>query len=457
MEFNLKEVSAPYRGIPSSSVDKYEIKTGIDKDGKHVYRKYTYPNELSKYRVLPKDFSHNYGFKADRLFGMDKFNAGSSKSITIVEGEDDVPSAWYMLGEKYPVVGLPGAGISSNLIRDCFDYLNSFKEIIVCTDNDAAGNKAADKLANAFPNKVYRVKMTTHKDPNEFLMAGHEKDFFYAWQNRDKYIPTGVYNTPGQFKSILNQLDSSSYIPTTISDLNDTIKGLMRGHLMVITGPEGQGKTEILRKFEYDILKNHQEVPIAVLHMEESKRTTLMSYACYALNKNVRDPDHGLPMVDIEKAIEDLTKTEKLYLFDFSNDEDPVSILDKVKYFATACDCHYIFIDPIQQLSYGKDKDSTEEQVLSQIAVQLERLATELNVGIIITSHVNDNGDTRSSRMIGKSASVRLDLQRDHMNPDPDIRNTTKISVSKNRPVGKTGYGCTLTFNPESFTLEEMA
>ena len=58
--------------------------------------------------------------------------------------------------------------------------------------------------------------------------------------------------------------------------------------------------------------------------------------------------------------------------------------------------------------------------------------------------------------MIGKSDSVRIDLKRDHMNPDPDIRNTTTLSVSKNRPTGKTGYGGTLKFDPNTFMLEEL-
>jgi DNA primase len=249
----LTEVSAPYRSIPKSSVEKYGTRTGIDKDGKHVYRVYPYPHG-EKLRILPKDFSQNGGFKNSHLFGMDKFNAGSSPHITIVEGEDDVPSAYYMLGEKHPVVGIPGASISGQLLQQCHEYLNSFKQIIVCTDADDAGNKAADRLANAFPNKVYRVKMTTHKDPNEFLAAGHEKEFFWAWQNREKYVPSGIFNTPSQFKDILRLKESNSYVPTAISDLNDVIKGLMQGHLTVLTGPEGQGKTEVMRRFEYDIL-----------------------------------------------------------------------------------------------------------------------------------------------------------------------------------------------------------
>jgi replicative DNA helicase len=162
----------------------------------------------------------------------------------------------------------------------------------------------------------------------------------------------------------------------------------MQGHLTVITGPEGQGKTEIMRMFEYHILANHPTVPIAILHMEESKKTTLVSLASYMLGVNLRDPDHTVPQTTIDDAIDKLTKSENLYLFEFGVDDDPLAILEKVRYFKEACGCKYIFIDPIQQLSYGKDGESTEEQTLTKISVQLERLATEFNIGIVVTAHV---------------------------------------------------------------------
>jgi twinkle protein len=449
-----KHIVLPYRSIPLSSVDHYGIRTGVSKSGEQIERLYPYP-QGDKRRILPKDFSSNKGFSNNELFGMDKFNAGTSRHITIVEGEDDAPSAYFMLGEKFPVIAIPGAGVSRDLLVNCHKYLDSFSEIVVCTDGDAAGEVAAKKIASAFPNKVSRVSLTKHKDPNDFLVNGDQKDFLFAWHNRQKYVPKGIYNTPDQFKGILSQEDMNDYLPTPSDFLNEKIKGLMRGHLTVITGPEGQGKTEILRWLEYDILKNHKDTPIAVLHMEESKKTCLTSLACYELGVNLRDPDHKVAKKDIDDAINELTKDNNLYLFDFGVDEDPLDIVDRVRYFSEVCGCHYIFIDPIQQLSYGKETTDTEEKILSQISVQLERVATELNIGIVLTTHVNDDGQTRSSRMIGKSASVRIDIQRDHMNPDPDIHNLTKLSVSKNRPVGKSGYGGSLMFDPLSFMLRE--
>ncbi len=449
----VKSKHVAYRNLDLDVVKFYDITTGYDASNKEIRREYPYP-EQPKYRYLPKDFSKNKGFKANKLFGMDKFNAGSSKFITIVEGEDDAPAAYQMLGKTFPVVSLPSAGVSAALIQECAPYLDSFQQIVVCTDNDSAGQAAAKRLATAFPNKVYLVKMEKYKDPQEFLAAGQKKSFFFTWNNRKKHVPSGFWNTPDQFEEILNTTETQEFVETPITQLNDTISGLMKGHLTVLTGPEGQGKTEIMRMFEYHVLKETDKI-IGVLHMEESRKTCLESYACYELKANIRDPAHMVPRAKINDAIRELTKDHNLFLFDFHIDEDPLSILDKVRYLAVACQCDYIFIDPIQQLAYGKERDQSEEQTLSQISVQLERLATELNVGIVMTTHVNDDGQTRSSRMIGKSASVRIDLNRDHMSTDPLVRNTTRLSISKNRPTGTTGYGGQVVFDPDTFTIQE--
>jgi len=452
-EVKLEDKIVGYRGIKERVAKKYGVLTGFNDKGEEVRRSYPYPKQF-KHRYLPKDFTKNMGFKADCLFGMDKFNAGSSKAITIVEGEDDAPSGYQMLGETYPVVALPGAGVSHALLQNCHKWLDAFSEIVVCTDADDAGDSAASKIASAFPNKVSRVSLTKHNDPNDFLQAGDSKAFLFSFHNREKYTPAGVYNTATQFKTIVREEVTSDYVPTPCSTLNDKIKGLMQGHLTVITGPEGQGKTEILRWFEHHVWKTTDKT-IAVLHMEEGKKTCLMSYLCYELGQNLRDPDNIVPQAEIDVGLEGLSKDGRLFLFDFNMDDDPLHVLDKVRYFKEACGADFIFIDTIQQLAYGNEKDASEERTLSQLAVQLEKLATQLNVGIVLTTHVNDAGQIRSSRMIGKAASVRIDLERDHMNIDPDIANVTHLSISKNRPLAQTGYGGTVKFDPDTFTLKE--
>ena len=84
-----------------------------------------------------------------------------------------------------------------------------------------------------------------------------------------------------------------------------------------------------------------------------------------------------------------------------------------------------------------------------------KELAAELGVGIITIGHTNDDGAVKYCRMIEQRASVVVELQRDKMSEDSDERNTTRLLVTKNRPVGPTGYAGQLKFNTHSFTLEE--
>lgn len=57
--------------------------------------------------------------------------------------------------------------------------------------------------------------------------------------------------------------------------------------------------------------------------------------------------------------------------------------------------------------------------------------------------------------MIEQRASVVVELQRNKMAEDVNERNTTKLLVTKNRPVGPTGFAGQLKFNPDTFMLSE--
>lgn len=233
----------PMRGVDSDVEKFYGVQTGMSESGDPVTRVYPYPHR-PKTRILPKDFSKNYGFTNDYLFGMDKFNAGSSKYLTITEGEEDTLAAYQLLGKTFPVVSLPSAGSVKSVLqnKEAYNFIKAFSAIIIATDNDEAGNKSAEILQRAFPGRCYRVNMTTHKDASAYLQAGHGSDFKFAWINRQKYVPDNVFNTTDQFEKIIRDDKGSMYIPTGIADLDERLLGLMQGHFTVFTAPEGVGK-----------------------------------------------------------------------------------------------------------------------------------------------------------------------------------------------------------------------
>ena len=449
-----EEVYVSHRGLTPDTQKKYCATSLVSSSGEVLARKYPYPTQ-EKYRWGKKDFSKNKGFKNNELFGLDLFDSTHS-TLTIVEGEEDTMSAYQMLSKKFPVpvVGTPGSNIKKELLEKNYEKLDSFKKIVIVPDNDEAGKALVESFAGLFGHKLYVVKLDRYKDANEYLVNDAEKDFQKLWQNAKKYTDNNIYNTPDQFNSILDVQSSHEYRETPISGLNEYIKGLMKGHLTVITGVEGQGKTEVLRMFEHHMLTTYPDVKIATCHLEETKENMLRTLACYVLKEDVRDPDTLVPLEKIKEAINELTKNDNLYMFDFPESTDPMFMIDRVKYLAEACGCEFIFIDPIQQLAYSQGDDS-EEQILSRLSVKLEKLASELNIGIVLTAHVNDDGQTRSSRMIGKSAGVRINLVRDHMNSDSVIRNTTQMFVNKNRPTARTGLAASVVFDPETFTISE--
>jgi hypothetical protein len=72
-----------------------------------------------------------------------------------------------------------------------------------------------------------------------------------------------------------------------------------------------------------------------------------------------------------------------------------------------------------------------------------------------MVSHVNDYGQTRGSRMIGKDCHVRINLTRDLEAKDDRLRRTTNVIISKNRPASRTGPAGKLLFDPLTYTLTE--
>jgi len=441
------------RGITAQTMQDYNVKTYSDR------QEYVYPSGGIKVRALPeKAFYAKNGFKGDELFGMNLYTAGSAKKLTITEGELDALSVAQMLKSSYinPVVSLPSATPSKKLWDKCYEWVNSFDQIILSVDNDDAGNEIAARIAKLFPNKVYRVDHSKYKDANEFLKAGAGAEFKAAWWNAKKYTPENILNTADQFLKLYQDTPNHQYVETGIRDLDDKILGLMQGHFTVFKAPTGIGKTELMRYLEYTLLK--KGIPIAAWHLEETKLRSLLGLVSYELNDNLTRRDlieDKQREADVIDAIKSLTKDELFYQFYLQDGEGSEELCDQIRYFSQACGVKYVFFEPIQDVIVGSS-DESKEQMLADLSVRLSKLAAELNVGIVSIGHTNDNGDFKYCRMIGQRASVIVNLQRDKDSTDMHERNTTHLHVEKNRPTGEVGQAGKMRFSTDTFTLREV-
>jgi twinkle protein len=255
---------AAHRSIPLSAIKKYQIDMVQNDDrmearypyfidGKHV---------ANKLRTKDKKFGWEYDDKdAARkveLFGQHLFPIGSAKQITLVEGEYDAPAAFTLLGSRYPVVSVASAGTAMRDVKNNFEYLDSFENIVVCLDGDEVGRSTAKQVAELFkPGKCRLLDLQECKDPNAYLAAGKSKQFVDEWYKAPAFMPDGLKIGSEMWDEIINR-PKHFQVDYPFHGLNKLTYGLRLSEMVVVTAETGIGKTSILKKIEYSLLMNSE-------------------------------------------------------------------------------------------------------------------------------------------------------------------------------------------------------
>jgi twinkle protein len=451
----MKKEYRDHRGIVERTMKFYDVETDVDENNKEIRHGYKYPDGKIKYRIFPKQFHADVGLKTDVFWGMNKFNGGSAKAVTICEGELDAMSAFQMLGSKYPVVSLPGATPKRTILENCFDWLNSFEKIYLSLDTDDKAEAFAMNLMNLFPGRVYKVNHDKYKDANEFLQAGAATSYTAAWWNAKLFTPSTIISDTSDFLNLYDDSVESDYIPTGIPELDSKILGLMQGHFTVLLAETGIGKTEMMRYLQYNLIKNHPDVKFAAWHLEETPRRSLLGLVSYDLNDNLTRKglvEQKGKVEEVRESIRNITANGNYMQFTLKESDGIEALCDQVRFLSEACGCKYIFFEPIQdvlQISDEKEKESK----LASLSIQLSKMASKLNVGIVTIAHTNENGDPKYCKMISQRASVRIVLSRNKEADSIVEKNTVYLKVTKNRPCGLEGDAGALTFDDRTFTL----
>lgn len=446
------------RGVSKEALSFFDCPVGVLGEVPKLLS-FPYPSG----RVLMKDLERKDFFwtgekKDDHtggdLFGQDKFPS-SGKAVTVCEGALDALSVYDMFGRKYPVVAVKSAQSAKNECGAAYDYLDSFDKIYLCFDNDAPGQEAARQVARLFDfNKVYLVDLV-RKDPNEYLEAGEAELFQKIWWSAKRFVPEGILASYSEFDKVIDDDTEKPSVPYPWETLQEMTYGARTGELVLFTALEGRGKTEIFRALEYHFLKTTDD-NIGIIHLEENKARTIKGLVGYEVQSPIHLPPYAISKEEIKSTFRKVTgRDERVHLYSHYGSDDPDVILSTVRFMAGACNCKRIFLDHITMVVSGLAGDD-ERRALDYISTRLAMMTEELDFTLFLISHVNDEGQTRGSRNISKVADLRIDLYRDIEAEDEMIRNTTKLTVSKNRFAGKTGPGGQLYFDPSTYVLKEI-
>lgn len=463
----------PRRGLTEEAIKKFGIDVCLDKsiDVAHRYPYYKDGHHVANKvrRRLEKNFYWEGDDKAAELFGQSLFPAGSAKSLTIVEGELDAPSAWLLTGSRYPVVSVKNAATAVKDIKTNYEYVNSFDEIVICFDKDEAktradgstfypGQDAALKVAELFqPGKCRILTLGHGKDPNDYRQKGIDpKIFVKEWWDAPRFSPVGLKTGDSMWDEISNR-PSSFAIPYPWEPLNDKTYGIRTSEAVLIMADTGSGKTTVFKEIEHAILTNPDAIAnnwgVGLLHLEEPNFDTALGLMSIEANKPFHLPDTPKTNEELRTHFDKVVNTDRLILYDHFGSNDINEILAKVRQMSVM-GCKYIFIDHLSIIV--SDMLGDERKQLDEISTKLKMLTMELDIAVFCVIHTNRQGMARGSAGPEKVANIFMSLHRDKKDPDDWRRNVLKIEIEKNRFSGRTGPCLWLFYREETGRLELM-
>ena len=446
METNLNP--KPFRGLLLDTVKTYGVTVADDSSTNH----FPYYDDkgavvAEKIRnVLSKQTFSQGDIKVAQFFGQKLFSSGG-KYITITEGEIDAMSAYQMLGSKWPVVSIKnGAQSAVKNVKQHFEYLDSFENIVICFDSDEPGITAANKVAQLFSPRKAKVMTLVDKDANDYLTKNKQKDFVSAWWNAKTYVPDGILASSSMIEGLAED-DTVDTVPYPWDGLNNITDGIRMSEMVVITAETGVGKTSILREVVYNLLKTTNE-RIGTLFLEETPR--ISSVGLTAMEANI--PAHKFKSVlsaeERKEFGKRLLSDDRVYFYDSFGSMDIDTLMSKIRYYAKGLDCRFVILDHISIVVSDGRNGADERKLLDEIATKLKTLTMELNISLIAVVHVNRQGQIRGTAGIEQLANMVIGLKRNKLSEDEIERNTTDVVVWKNRWTGETGTACHLYYDP---------
>ena len=464
------------RNIKEQTCKRYGVTVKMDSIGNITNHYYPYHDKQgakiatkTRYTKL-KEFSLQGNTKLSGLFGEHLFT--KNKYIIITEGELDALSAYQMFKtDRYetPVVSIKN-GITSAVkdIKGSLDWLEQFENVIINFDNDEQGREGALKVAELFsPGKCKILHLPEgYKDASDCLTQNKIQVYTKAFWDAKIYAPDGIINANILFDAITKPT-LKSFVQYPFEGMNKITYGIRPSELITFTAGSGLGKTQVMREVVHHMIKSTED-NIGLLMLEETPVITSKGLMSIEANQRLHLPDVHVSKEEMKTYFDVTVGTGRVFMFDHFGSNSIDNIVSRVRYLAKGLDCKYIIIDHVS-IIVSDQSHGDERRALDEIMTRLRTLVQETGVAMIVVSHLrrpdgkgHEEGaatslsQLRGSASIGQLSDMVIGLERDAQNADPEIRNTTRVRVLKNRFAGLTGPCCDLQYDVDTGRLKEV-
>lgn len=271
--------------------------------------------------------------------------------------------------------------------------------------------KMSDALAELrqYPSETYRFDsnlkylITEKRKRDARLMAekfwkelqSHNVDIDEAWENMQREFSTVALNSEGvHFQDELKNIElisSARRYPTGITDIDDVIKGVPAGGLIIVGGMTSTGKTslalQIVMSQKCPVFMVTREMSFRQLATREITAETGIEYDKIELGR-LTDSE----IEEVKKTQEKLSDGTQIIYYDGSKCTVE-TICNLAQRFRVTHGIEMVVVDYIQLIQ--SPKRETREREVAHISRTLKGLALELNIPVIALSQLNRGADVQ--------------------------------------------------------------
>lgn len=480
------------RKLSSTTLDHFGVKIEYDSSGDpdRYYIPVTKAGEVTGYKtkLYDKDDPDRFSQKQVgdikgriELFGQSACKGGKRRLI-ITEGQEDAMAAWQMLNrmqadtkwqdKSIHCVSLQmGATSAEKTIKDNWDFLSKYSEILLALDNDEAGQKASQVITKALGYKNVKImEWDDYKDCGEMLQAGSKgrEAFREAFFNAKAYKPSWyMRGADMDLQWLTEAIPDGLDIP--FESLNNKLKGLRFREMSVFCGGSGSGKSTLVKAIAYHLNAVHK-CRIGKVFLEEQARRTAQSVAAlhYKIPIHKLEANPDLLTADQWKYVRKKLLKREAYVDHFGS--LPIEdVMDRLHYLWQVEGCNVIIIDHLTMVTSGLGGSgaASEREMIDLLMTELAAFTVKTGVMLLCVVHLKrkdgksfsrggkiEMSDLRGSSQLECLSWNIVGVQRD-MLADGQEANTVTPVVLKNRTIGTVGECGTLRYNESTGWLED--
>lgn len=417
------------RQISRETADYLDIRQ--DREGNLVFNYYDTNDVLTmvKYRPSRKVGRLPNGKKENKcwcqkdadttplLFNMNRCDP--TMPLVICEGELDCAA---VIESGYlNVVSVPLGANNYGWIEQNWEWLEQFSKIIVCSDNDEAGEKMQKEiifrlgswrtlLVDIPPTILVGEKDVAVKDMNEVLFYGGKEAVRDLIVNARDCPVNGVVDFSDIQDVDLDQMDG---IKTGFRQLDRYLMKLFYGTFNILTGVNGAGKTSLISQLICQSVEEGKNVWMYSGELPNSQTKNWIRYV-FAGQRNVRQYqyDDSVYWKVTPQAKQDIDDYYRGRMFIDKDGEDNTvdAIVARMEATVRKYGAKLLIIDNLTAVNLGgSDKDKYERQ--ATFVKTLIDFAKKFNVAVILVVHPHKLEQMRRmTKMDVQGISAIIDL-----------------------------------------------